>query len=68
MSQRLPVRIVKKDERALQNCDTLPPELAEAIRDFMRSEWQRLRRDELFYLRRGMMSELDGINEELNLK
>jgi hypothetical protein len=48
--------------------DTLPSELKDAIREFMRYEWQRLRRDEMFYLRRGMKSELDDIEKELDLE
>jgi hypothetical protein len=47
--------------------DTIPRELADAIRAFMRAEWQRLRRDELFYLRVGMKSELADIDRELGL-
>jgi hypothetical protein len=65
-----PVRLVKKAEKesvgAAQACDIIPPELAEAIRQFMRREWQRLRRDELFHLRVGMKSELAEIERELS--
>ncbi|HWT01193.1 MAG TPA: hypothetical protein VN256_13170 [Pyrinomonadaceae bacterium] len=64
------IRLIKRDKNTPpeRDCDILPPELAEAIRQFMRQEWQRLRRDELFHLRRGMKSELEGIDKELGLK
>lgn len=55
----------QKDDGAARKSDILPPELAEAIRDFMRAEWKRLRRDELFYLRVGMKATLADIEREL---
>jgi hypothetical protein len=63
------VRRIKKADREkdLRDEPNLPPELAEAIRQFMRKEWQRLRRDELFLLRRGMLAEVESIEKELEL-
>jgi hypothetical protein len=63
------VRHIKGADRKKESRDepNLPPELAEAIRQFMRKEWQRLRRDEMFLLRRGMLAEVESIEKELEL-
>lgn len=47
--------------------DTLSPEMLEAIRAFMRQEWRRLRRDELYALRRGWKAELSDLDKTLGL-
>lgn len=73
------IRHIKRDERggekspekpSCANCGhaILPAEVVAAVRDLVKSEFKRLRRDELFYMRAGMRAELKGIEEELNLQ
>jgi hypothetical protein len=71
---RRPVRHIPKAQKLSQkigdtegDCDTLPPALAAAVRQLVRAEVKRLRRDEMFYLRRGMKAELDELNRELGI-
>ena len=68
------VRHIKKAERTQKSscvnedsASILSPELREAIRSFMCQEWHRLRREELFMLRRGMKSEVEAIEREIGL-
>ena len=63
MSQDRKITVVKKAE-----CAKLPPDIADAVRELVRQEHQRLRRDEMFYMLRGMKSQAAELEKELNVK
>lgn len=55
---------VEKTTLPLRECDTLSPELAEAVRAIVREELKKDRQ----HRRRALLAEVDSINRELDIK